>query len=373
MKTASAALQSYLQSGQDYIMADLWTFTLTNGTVLYYSSADISITLSGNTYNAKDVLCEGAPVDQSTGLETGSTSVDCMPNYGSTPSTVAGIPFLQAAREGMFDLATIQKDRLFMTAWGNLSLGTVNVFLGQITDVTVTRNMATFKCKDARNLLNIYMPRRQYQPTCPWVFGDSNCGVNRSALSVSSIVATGSSGSTIVCGLSQAAGYFTAGIVKWTSGLNAGISRMVKSYSTGQIQLVAPPPNALTVGDAFTITPGCTKNFAGQVNQFNGVVTGVNGNQTIYTGMTNASGYFNGGTLQFTSGANVGQVRNIANWANGVATLTAPMPNNPAIGDAMVLTSTSSNTQATCTSYWGSNAKLHFGGQRFVPVPETAY
>ena len=374
MKTASGALQTYLASGQQFIMADLWTITLTNGTVLRYSSADISITYGGNVYNAKDVLCEGAPVDQSTGLEVGTTSVECMPNYGASPSTVAGVPFLQAAREGMFDMAQLQKDRLFMSAWGNLSLGTVNVFLGQITDVSVTRNMATFKCKDARNLLNIYMPRRQFQPTCPWVFGDSNCGFNRAGLTVSSTVATGSSGSTIVCGLAQASGYFTAGVVKWTSGLNAGISRMIKSYSTGSVQLVAPPPNPLSVGDTFNITPGCTKNFAGQTSSFNGAVeNGATTNQVIYTGLTNASGFFNGGSMQFTSGLNVGQARTVSNWINGVAYLASPLATTLALLDTFVLTSVSSNTQATCTGYWGSNANLHFGGQRFVPVPETAY
>ena len=156
MKNASVALKNYLASGQTFLMFDLWTLTLRNGTVLTYCGGDINISYSGTTYNAKDVLCEGAPVEQTFGLEVGTTEVTCIPNYGINPSLAAGVPFLQAVREGMFDRATLQKDRLFMTAFGNTSLGTVNIFYGEVVDISATRNQAILKCKDARNLLNIY-------------------------------------------------------------------------------------------------------------------------------------------------------------------------------------------------------------------------
>ena len=97
---------------------------------------------------------------------------------------IGNIPFLQALRTGLLDNATVERRRLFMPTPGDVSLGTVRVFLGLVTEVDITRNTATVKCKDITYLLNIYMPRRQYMPTCPWAFGDSNCTFNKASLTV---------------------------------------------------------------------------------------------------------------------------------------------------------------------------------------------
>jgi hypothetical protein len=147
----------------------------------------------------------------------------------------------------------------------------------------------------------------------------------------------------------------------------------VKSWVPGVVTIVAPFPVSPAIGDAFTITPGCTKNFAGQQNQFAATANTGSTPNTIITTLSNASGYFNGGTLQFTSGLNVGQIQTISNWQNGVATLSGSFSNTPVNGDECELTSISTNNTNSCTNHFGSNANLHFGGQRFLPVPETSY
>ena len=116
-----------------------------------------------------DVLIVGGKFKQVRGLEVNETDVTCYPNLGAlqgNASTVGGVPFLQAVRAGLFDRAIITRQRAFLTSWADttVSMGAVTLFLGEVTDSEITRNQAILKCKDATNLLNIYMPRRQYQP-----------------------------------------------------------------------------------------------------------------------------------------------------------------------------------------------------------------
>lgn len=450
MKNAGSSLIAYLNSTRLLLYADLWSFALKNGVTVNYTSWDTDLTVSAVTYKSHDVLLNGGKFKQVRGLEVNETDVTCYPNLGAqfgTASIVGGIPFLQAVRSGLFDRATVTRQRLFMQTPGNTSLGAITLFLGEVTDSDATRNTAVLKCKDATNLLNIYMPRRQYQPTCPWTFGDSNCTFNKSSLTVSSTVRAGSGGTIILASLAQAAGYFNYGTVAFTSGLNAGISRAVKTFSPGSITLTGPFPAAISVGDGFNITPGCSKNLNGVQQSFNaavsnglspafigntlgnsagtfngdtlqftsGPLSGTSGvisswtpneaimatpfsqapnsgdsfeilnggtalafgsasslltNSVIPVGLSMSDGFFNGGTLMFTSGANVGQTQTISNWQGGIATVASVFSNTPAVGDACTLTTIVTQTQATCTGY---NNTINFGGTPYVPIPETAY
>jgi hypothetical protein len=54
-------------------------------------------------------------------------------------------------------------------------------------------------------------------------------------------------------------GYFEHGVITFTSGLNAGISREVKSYAPGTIVLQLPFPYQSAIGDGYTMTAGCDK------------------------------------------------------------------------------------------------------------------
>lgn len=374
MKPASPVMLAILNGAStNYMMADIWAFNLTNGVNLYYTNADIDLTLDGTTYKSRDVLCEGGKVNWETGLTVGTDEITMYPNEViGMQSTVGTLAFSQAILGGLFDHCLITRSRLFMTTWGDTTPGAVVLFVGQTTDSKLTQNTCVIQSKDLRNLLNISMPSQIYQPTCPFVFGDSNCGFNRASIAVNSSVA-GIAGSTISCGLSQAAGFFNNGTIKFTSGQNAGWSRSVKSWQAGLIQIVAPFPVTPAIGDAFTITPGCTKNFAGAQNAFAAAALNGSTPNSIITSLTNAPGYFNGGTLQFTSGVNVGQVRTITNWQNGIATLSGSFSNSPGLGDECEVTQISTNTTNSCTGHFGSAASLHFGGQRFLPVPETSY
>jgi uncharacterized phage protein (TIGR02218 family) len=339
MKLASPALQAYLGSNANLIFADLWIFTLKNGTVMRYCSWDRDLTIDGNLYPSGDVLIVGGKFKQVRGLEANETEVTCYPNLGTKPSLIGNIPFLTAARQGIFDRAIAERLRVFMPTPGDVSLGTVRVFLGEVTDIDpITRNTCILKCKDATNLLNIYMPRRQYQPTCSWTFGDSNCGVDKAALSASSVAGEGSSYTTILCALAQTAGHFNFGTVTFTSGNNKGISRSVLTYSPGAITLTGPFPQPLVPGDQFTVAPGCSKTFAGATQSFDGGASYGNTPQLIYSSINAPAGFYNGATLTFLSGGNQSQSQTVELWQPGVATLAQGFTDAPLIGDQFRIT-----------------------------------
>ena len=50
MKAASPALIALLGSSEQFIMADLYTFTLVGGSVLRYSAAPTALTANGNYF-----------------------------------------------------------------------------------------------------------------------------------------------------------------------------------------------------------------------------------------------------------------------------------------------------------------------------------
>lgn len=71
----------------------------------------------------------------------------------------------------------------------------------------------------------------------------------------------------------RSVGYFDSGLITFTSGANAGLSMEVKAYAPGCITLQLPMPYVIDVGDAYTLTPGCTKRFAEDCKaKFNNVV-----------------------------------------------------------------------------------------------------
>ncbi len=57
--------------------------------------------------------------------------------------------------------------------------------------------------------------------------------------------------------------FANGGIIKFTSGANAGQTTTVRAYthSTKRVRLWLPPPHAVTVADTLEIMPGCDKSF----------------------------------------------------------------------------------------------------------------
>lgn len=69
-----------------------------------------------------------------------------------------------------------------------------------------------------------------------------------------------------------ATGYFAYGSVKWVTGLNAGLTSDVRTFSPGVVTLGMPTPHAISPGDQYTIVAGCDKQFGTCKARWNNVV-----------------------------------------------------------------------------------------------------
>ena len=135
-----------------------------------------------------------------------------------------------------------------------------------------SRTSVKFTAKSFLELLNIQMPKNLYQPPCNHTLYDAGCGLSKAAFTVTGTTNAGATKSAIPNGLTQADGYFALGSLTYTSGVNSGISRTVKDYTTGNVSLAYPLPNAPAAGDTFTIYPGCDLMQATCTNKFGNVV-----------------------------------------------------------------------------------------------------
>lgn len=234
--------------------AECFTFTLATGTVLAWTNLDRSVTYGGTTFSATGPLVQGLRYKASVGLEVDKQQI----TIAARPSDlISGAPALNAIRDGAFDGARVQRDRVFLDASTWAAIGGVTLFKGRVSTVDhVGRTTAQITIASDLIVLDYEMPRNLYSPTCLHTLYDSGCGVIRGAYSASGTVGAGSTVSLIETAVA-AAGHAQGAIV-FTSGANANVRATVKTVVAGvSLGLMYPLPSPPATGDAFTVAFGC--------------------------------------------------------------------------------------------------------------------
>lgn len=96
--------------------------------------------------------------------------------------------------------------------------------------------------------------------TCRARLGDAACGVDLGPWTVTSTITAVASTREITDNTrAEAEDYFAEGVLTFTDGLNAGISRKVRSFASGIFTLSLPFPFTVEAGDAYTAVAGCRK------------------------------------------------------------------------------------------------------------------
>jgi uncharacterized phage protein (TIGR02218 family) len=269
MKAASPALIALLSSSTQFVVADLYTFTLVGGNVLRYSAAPTAIVANGFTFSV------GPKFERSKTSTVIGTQVDELDIkvYPETTDQIGETPWLQAAWQGQLDGALLQLDRAFMPSYGDTSPGTVVLFAGRISDIDCSRTGIDMKCRSHLELLNIQMPRRLWQSSCTHVFGDAMCQFNRTTLQASFACLSGSTETQILSTINATpAGLYIQGTIFGLTGANAGDGRTVAGMSSGNVSVrlafLSPP----MVGDQFQLLPGCDRSITTCTNVFNNAI-----------------------------------------------------------------------------------------------------
>ena len=259
MKTTTAAVVAALNAARaapdvEIAIAECFTFTLATATSLAWTNVDLPVTYNGTTFSATGPLVQGLKYKASVGLEVDKQQIV----IAARPTDlIAGNPVLNVIREGAFDGATVQRDRVFLTAIGGAVIGGVTMFHGRVSTIdSVGRTQAQITVASDLVILDYDMPRNVYSPTCVHTLYDSGCSVIRGAYSASGTVGVGSTAGVI--NTSVAAAGHVQGSILFTSGANANVRATVKSAIAGvTLALMYPLPSPPTTGDAFTAAFGC--------------------------------------------------------------------------------------------------------------------
>lgn len=267
MKTATAPLIALLNSGLQLAYADLFTFTFLDGTALRYTSADKPVSWGGNTFGVGPLIRRGR-VKTQVGI-----MVDTLDIQLSAPASVQvnSKPLMAFIAAGGLDGARLRLERAFMPNWQSAVTGVLQQFSGRVNDVTIGRFEVTLAVQSDLELLSTKVPRNLYQPGCVNTVYDGACGKNRASLTVTNAVTSSPTPTKSVFGstLAQATGYFNLGVITFTSGANASISRTIKSFASGGlITTIAPFPFVPASGNTFSIYPGCDKTLSTCTSRF---------------------------------------------------------------------------------------------------------
>lgn len=272
-------LQTQQAAGNPILKADLFIIPLANGQTLYATEGQFDITVPSGTpgWNGTTTTFLASEFGTwSRGAITSEASFDLSANSMALtckvqPTTMypgLSMGLLAAAFNGLFDACQVTVLTAYMpqNQYGNVSNGLETKFFGFIEKITdINRISVKFECQDCNYLLNQKVPSRIIQSGCAWSFCDPNCALAAANYTVTFTAGGGSTTSLLApqTAFTQAAGYFSQGVVTCTSGANKGLSQTVKLHdSSGNLEMTLPWLLPVTFGDGFSVIKGCDKSIA---------------------------------------------------------------------------------------------------------------
>jgi uncharacterized phage protein (TIGR02218 family) len=268
VRAASGGLIALLNSNTQFLVADLVTITQANGTITRLTNADFDIVANTFTFLASGPRFTRGKTKIVLGIVVDTMSLSI---FADATQLLGGIPWPRAAAAGALDGARVLVERAHMATWGDTSVGTVILFSGRVSEINPSRNEVALVVKSDLEMLDIQMPRNTIQPNCIHTLFDSGCALLKATFTIAGVVTAGSGASAILASaLTQATGYFDLGTTTFTSGVLAGVTRSVKTYTnSGGVKTITPAiafslfgssaPLAPANGDTFNVVPGCDK------------------------------------------------------------------------------------------------------------------
>ncbi len=269
MRTASNNLKTHLQTTKQFVMADLFTLTLIDGTIMRHTSYGSNVSYGGNDYDAKTLLLKRGSIALVVGLQVDRLEIEAIP----VNANIGNQGFLAAIKNGALDGANFQLSRIFLDA-NNNAIGDIALFTGKVSDIDFARSGATIQVASILELLNVNWPLHVYMPSCLWTVYGAGCNANKTSFTVTG-KANDSSNTTMIYSANLSAygnNYFDQGVISFTSGNAMGARRTVKNHmqgnATGIIELIFPLPANPGTNANFSIYPGCDKDFNSCNNKF---------------------------------------------------------------------------------------------------------
>lgn len=265
MRTIASNLKADIEAGT---IARLLKITCTNGTVYAFTDHDRNLVVSGTTY-------EPAP---------GLTAVSYVATSDvQVSSQQAGAAIVDVPEEdllgGVFDDAEVEAA---WASWANPSYGKVVTFLGKVSSIdwdetAFKAEIMSFMKQLELNIGQVFTPSCRHElfgSTAPGKVGACNIssGAYTFAGTVASVVVPKWKLTYSGAAAAQADGYFSFGVITFTSGILNGLSYPIKKDISDTFDLVLPTMKSFSIGDTFTVTAGCDKTLSTCKTKFNNVI-----------------------------------------------------------------------------------------------------
>lgn len=276
-KTISTAMATYLKS--DFIqLATCLNIQLKNTDVVAITDWQAPVTYAGTTYKTLFETFAMSAMDNSVGL-----GVPTVNATGLTGQALIGAGGINNAdiEGGIFDGATFTMFQMVPSDTNATTYGIIKLRAGRFGKATSVEGQYTIELRGLTSLLQqTYI--QTYNLACNADLFDTRCGLSPDAFTDGCTVTGSISGGnlfTFLTGTNRATGFYNAGVLTWTGGLNTGLSIEVKTHEAGNgfgdfgsLLLYLPMEYAIQIGDTFYAQAGCDKSLTTCANVFNNAI-----------------------------------------------------------------------------------------------------
>lgn len=248
-RSIPALLLAHQQGGATTLA---WAIKITrsDGQVFGFTSHDANATIDGVVYLSAPGLDVASLVSQA-GFQVDNTEATVLAD---------GVYFTREDMlAGRWDGASFE---LFRYNWADTSQGRDVRKVGQFGNIAPQRGAYKAELRGLRQRLQASIGNVTL-PTCRNRLGDARCGVNL-ATGGRTVTGTLSSVTNVQVvrdsGRSEAADFFTGGVLTMIDGDNRGLSFKVSAHAAdGTLTLALPAVLSFQVGDAYSLVVGCLK------------------------------------------------------------------------------------------------------------------
>lgn len=250
MKQLPPALQAHLDSGTT-TLAWCWRLTRSDGQVFGFTDHDRVLTFAGTRFEPESGFA-ASELRGGTGLE-----VDAQDAEGALRSErITETDIL----DGRWDAAAVE---VWRVNWQDVAQRAL-MRRGAVGEIRRGRVAFVAEMRSLAHVLDQSVGR-MFQFTCDAELGDARCKVDLDApayCGTGSVVATLRDRAFVAQGIDGfAAGWFTLGVLSWTSGASAGRRAEVIAHELSSgivtLTLLDPPVRRVMPGDAFEVRAGC--------------------------------------------------------------------------------------------------------------------
>jgi uncharacterized phage protein (TIGR02218 family) len=257
MRKLSPSLQHHL-AGEVTTLACCFLLTLRNNMQYGFTDYECDLVIDNVTYSAKSGFNRSAVMSNSD-FSTDNLELDSLLDHAQITE--------HDLLAGKYDMAEIL---VFMVNYQDLSMGRLILKSGVLGEIKLKQGKFMVEVMGLAHKLSANISET-YSNSCRANFADDYCQIKPVAIAgkISQII---NNKSWLDESLNQEVGYFNHGLVKFTSGANAGYEFEVKDFVANMINLCLHLPYKSNIGDKYEIFTGCDKKFSTCIAKFNNAI-----------------------------------------------------------------------------------------------------